>query len=144
MQCLLFMSILPFICLQIKPDNANKSPSRRLLYGDASHSSTLPLTPTGERGGGDLRRGIGLGVRPVSPALVVDDDVEEEDEDCEVDTERVHVGSSTGGCALEFRNLIDPLNLQQQAKVPAHKKAHTLDLVITREEDLHKVRITHQ
>ena len=49
-----------------------------------------------------------------------------------VDLERdVHV--------QEFHNLIDSMNMKQHIQESTHKKSHTLDLVLTREDEAHKV-----
>lgn len=48
----------------------------------------------------------------------------------------IHVDVPTDMDAIQFRDLLDSMGLQQHVKQPTHIHGHTLDLLITRQSDV--------
>lgn len=48
----------------------------------------------------------------------------------------IHVDVPTDMDAIQFRDLLDSMSLQQHVKQPTHIHGHTLDLLITRQSDV--------
>ena len=46
-----------------------------------------------------------------------------------------HVDNTRNSDTITFNKILGSFNLQQQANEPTHKQGHTLDLIITRNED---------
>ena len=46
-----------------------------------------------------------------------------------------HVDNTTDPDTIKFNKILESFNLQQHINGPTHKRGHTLDLIITRNED---------